>query len=65
MFARIRSLGLLGVEGFCIDVEADLSQGLPGFDVVGLPGAAVRESRDRVRASMKNCGFTYPVSRIR
>ena len=64
MFARIRSLGLLGVEGFCIDVEADLSQGLPGFDVVGLPGAAVRESRDRVRASMKNCGFTYPVSRI-
>ena len=64
MFARIQSLGLLGVEGFRIDVEADLSQGLPGFDVVGLPGAAVRESRDRVRASIKNCGFTYPVSRI-
>ena len=40
------------------------SQGLPGFDVVGLPGAAVRESRGWVRASMKNCGFTYPVSRI-
>ena len=64
MFARIKSMGLLGVDGFPIDVEADLSQGLPGFDVVGLPGAAVRESRDRVRASMKNSGFTYPVSRI-
>lgn len=64
MFARINSMGLQGVDGFPIAVEADLSQGLPGFDVVGLPGAAVRESRDRVRASMKNCGFTYPVSRI-
>ncbi len=64
MFARINSMGLQGVDGFLIGVEADLSQGLPGFDVVGLPGAAVRESRDRVRASMKNCGFTYPVSRI-
>ena len=57
-------MGLLGVDGFMVDVEADLSQGLPGFDVVGLPGAAVKESRDRVRAAMKNSGFAYPVSRI-
>ncbi|HHV50674.1 MAG TPA: YifB family Mg chelatase-like AAA ATPase [Clostridiales bacterium] len=64
MFAKVKSLGLLGIDGFIIDVEADISQGLPGFDVVGLPGAAVRESRDRVRSSIKNCGFTYPVSRI-
>ena len=64
MFARVKSLGLLGIDGFLVDVEADLSQGLPGFDVVGLPGTAVRESRDRVRAAMKNGGFTYPVSRI-
>lgn len=64
MFAKTNSMGLLGIDGFMVQVEADLSQGLPGFDVVGLPGAAVRESRDRVRAALKNGGFTYPVSRI-
>ncbi|MCL2487375.1 MAG: YifB family Mg chelatase-like AAA ATPase [Oscillospiraceae bacterium] len=64
MFARLNSMGLSGINGFMVAVEADLSGGLPGFDVVGLPGAAVKESRDRVRASLKNCGFTYPVSRI-
>ncbi len=64
MFAGLKSMGLRGIDGFMVEVEADLSQGLPGFDVVGLPDTAVRESRDRVRAAMKNAGFTYPVSRI-
>ncbi len=64
MFASLKSMGLRGIDGFMVEVEADLSKGLPGFDVVGLPDAAVRESRDRVRAAMKNAGFTYPVSRI-
>ena len=64
MFAGLKSMGVRGIDGFIVDVEADLSQGLPGFDVVGLPDTAVRESRDRVRAAMKNAGFTYPVSRI-
>ena len=64
MFAAVNSMGLLGIDGFPVRVEADISQGLPSFDVVGLPDAAVRESRDRVRAAMKNCGYTYPVSRI-
>ena len=64
MFASLKSMGLRGIDGFMVEVEADLSQGLPGFDVVGLPDAAVRESRDRVRAALKNAGFTYPVSRI-
>lgn len=64
MFASLKSMGLRGIDGFMVEVEADLSQGLPGFDVVGLPDTAVRESRDRVRAAMKNAGFTYPVSRI-
>ena len=64
MFAGLKSMGLRGIDGFMVEVEADLSQGLPGFDVVGLPDTAVRESRDRVRSAMKNAGFTYPVSRI-
>ena len=64
MFAGLKSMGLRGIDGFIVEVEADLSQGLPGFDVVGLPDTAVRESRDRVRSAMKNAGFTYPVSRI-
>ena len=64
MFATMKSMGLLGVEGYPVDVEADIFQGLPSFDVVGTAGPAVRESRDRVRAAIKNCGFTYPVSRI-
>lgn len=64
MFSRIYSLGLCGIEGYVVTVEADISQGLPGFEVVGMAGTAVRESRDRVRSALKNCGFEYPVSRI-
>lgn len=64
MFARVNSLGLFGIDSFSVEVEADLSSGLPRFDVVGLPDAAVKESRERVRASIKNCGLDFPVSRI-
>lgn len=64
MVSKIYSLGLFGMEAFTVEVEADLSQGLPCFDIVGLPDASVKESRDRVRAALKNCGFKFPVSRI-
>lgn len=64
MFAKVKSLGIFGMESFSVVVEADLSQGLPRFDIVGLPDTAVKESKERVRASIKNCGFEYPVSRI-
>lgn len=64
MFAKVKSQGLFGLEGFDVVVEADISSGLPRFDVVGLPDAAVKESRERVRASIKNKHFTFPVSRI-
>lgn len=64
MFARLKSVGLFGIESYMIEVEADVSNGLPGFDIVGLPDASVKESRDRVRAAIKNCGFKFPVSRI-
>jgi magnesium chelatase family protein len=57
-------MGLFGLNGFEVSVECFLSQGLPAFEVVGLPDTAVRESRERVRAAMKNCGFEFPVRRI-
>ena len=60
----IRSLGLQGISGYEVSVECYLSGGLPAFDMVGLPDAAVREARERVRSAVKNCGFTYPVNRI-
>ena len=64
MVATIRSLGLQGIGGYEVSAEIYLSGGLPQFDVVGLPDAAVREARDRVRASIKNCGLDFPVSRV-
>lgn len=64
MYSRLTSMGVLGIEGYLVTVETDIAQGLPGFDVVGLAGPAVRESRDRVRAALVNCGFDYPVSHI-
>ena len=64
MVEKTYSMGLYGLEAFPVEVEADLSQGLPAFELVGLPDAAVKESRDRVRSALKNCGFEFPVSRI-
>ena len=64
MLCEIRSLGLSGVSGYEVRAECDLSGGLPAFEIVGLPDTAVKEARDRVRAAIKNCGFTFPVSRI-
>ena len=64
MFSRLKSVGLFGIESYMIEVEADVSTGLPGFDIVGLPDTAVKESRDRVRAAVKNSGFKFPVGKI-
>lgn len=64
MYAKVTSLGLFGLDAFPVTVEADVSTGLPRFDIVGLPDLAVRESRERVRATIKNNGFDFPVSRI-
>lgn len=64
MFSRIRSLGVSGVGGYEVSVEVNISSGLPAFDIVGLPDTAVKESRERVRAAIKNNGFKFPVSRM-
>ena len=64
MVANIRSCGIVGIQGQPVLCQCDLSGGLPQFDIVGLPDASVRESRDRVRAAVKNCGFEFPQRRI-
>lgn len=64
MITRVRSAVLQGLDGFPVDVETDLSNGLPTYTVVGLPDATVKESRDRVRAAIKNAGLEYPMKRI-
>lgn len=64
MFARLNSLGYFGIDAYGVKVEADIDQHFPGFDVVGLPDASVKESRDRVRAAMRNCGFEFPQAKI-
>lgn len=64
MLAIARTFSILGVEAREVRVEADVRAGLPSFALVGLPDAAVRESRERVRAALVNCGFEYPQQRI-
>ena len=64
MFSCIKSLGVTGIGGYEVSVEIYITNGLPAFDVVGLPDAAVKESRERVRAAIKNNGFHFPVSRM-
>lgn len=64
MITKIKSSGLLGIDGYMVYVETDISNGMPAFEVVGLPDAAVRESRERVRSAMKNCGLSFPQKRI-
>lgn len=64
MFSMVKSVGIFGIDSYMLNIEADVSGGLPCFDVVGLPDTAVKESRDRVRAAIKNCGFTFPTGRI-
>lgn len=64
MFSKVLSSTLIGIDGFKIIVEVDISQGLPSFDIVGLPDSAVKESKDRVRTAIKNSNITMPVKRI-
>lgn len=64
MFSSVKSLGVTGVGGYEVLLEVYISSGLPGFDIVGLPDAAVKEARERVRAAIKNNGFGFPVSRM-
>ena len=64
MLAKINSYGLAGLDGYKIDVEVDINSGLPGYDVVGLPDAAVKESKERVRSAIKNSLMAFPKHKI-
>ena len=64
MYAKIMSAGVFGLNAYPVEVEVDTFRGMPSFEVVGLPDAAVRESRDRVRAAFKNCGYEFPAQKI-
>ena len=64
MLAKVSGYALNGLEGVHVDVEVDVSNGMPSFDVVGLPDVAVKESRERVRSAIKNSGRNFPVTRI-
>jgi magnesium chelatase family protein len=64
VISRLTTLGLNGIEGYRISVECFITGGLPGFEIVGLPDASVKEARERVRAAVKTSGFKFPPSRI-
>ena len=64
MHSHINSCGLSGIDGFSVCVETDISNGLPAFDIVGLPDAAVKEAKERIRSAIKNTGFRFPAKHI-
>ena len=64
MICSVKTLGVTGISGSIVTAECYISNGLPGFDIVGLPDAAVKEARERVRAAAKSSGLSFPVSRI-
>lgn len=64
MLARVLSSAVFGIDAYTVEVEVDIAQGLPAFATVGLPEGAVKESKDRVKAAIKNCGYDFPARRI-
>lgn len=64
MFSRVSTCGLIGLEGYHIQVESDISNGIPAFDIVGLADPSVKEARERVKAAINNSGYEFPIRRI-
>lgn len=64
MFAKVRTIGLNGLDGYIINVEATLLSGLSGIEIVGLPDASIRESKERVTSAIKNSGLQFPYGKI-
>jgi magnesium chelatase family protein len=64
MISRLKSLSLIGLEGHIVDIETVIHRGLPSFTIVGLGDASIQESRERVRAALKQSGFEFPRGKI-
>ncbi len=64
MIAKVQSYALSGLEGVCVTVEADISKGLPSYEMVGLPDTAVKESKERVRSAIKNSALSFPLHKV-
>ena len=64
MLAKILSYGLTGITGYPVEIELDINAGLPGYDVVGLADTAIKESKSRVKAAIKNSTYNYPIHKI-
>lgn len=64
MLSTVKSYGLTGINGYLVKCEIDINQGLPGYDIVGLVGTAIKESKERVRSAIKNSKFKYPIEKI-
>lgn len=64
MLSKVKSFGLMGIDGYVVVVETDISNGIPSFDMVGLGDTAVKESKERVRSAIKNAGLEFPIKRI-
>jgi len=64
MIARLNTFTILGIEAHPVEVEVDISPGMPAFNIVGLPDNVVKESKERVRTAIKNSGFEFPLERI-
>lgn len=64
MLAKVPGGAVLGIDGYLVYVEVDVSSGLPSFEIVGLPDTAIREARERVRAALRNSGYEFPLRRI-
>ena len=64
MLAKVKSSALNGIDGFIVEVEVDITNSLPSFEIVGLPDAAVKESKERIRSAIKNTGLYMPAKKI-
>ena len=62
--AKIKSSGLNGIDGYVVDVQTDIANGMPAFEIVGLPDAAVKEAKERIRSAIRNTGAAFPGKRI-